>query len=716
MVRPGLPDGVPGPASREAPAGDPDFMGIFQATARARRGMLSAMHIFMPTREGRTVHSGIRGLGAPLRPAVRPSRWFPILFALAAGILPLTGDTPAEAASRAWPGPGLNTGVLGGRADGTAPRTRADEPGAAFWSPYGMSDDDERAERSNRGNPNDAPEPGPVRRAPGSPDWPDGFEIGLQAARAYAFEFGLVQDDTLLARINRIGYAVTSQAGHPEILYTFHILDVPDPNAFALPGGFIFVTKGMTDLHLSDEEMANLLGHEAWHVAGNHFSRAGKVNIALSLLQTAAVIAALVAVPSSGTSGGYDRDPETGEWRTSLAGKDAAVQGTSLFGSVFRELLQRGYSRNLEYEADEMGRRLAVRAGYPSRGSMLMLENLHKHIFEDQQFGYWQTHPFFTDRVARARAASGEVGAPPDSTEEAAYRRDLSRKLATLAGSVYDEPTALFLQRSALRAASGSESSLEIEHELLRMRAMRLARRRPVLRAYGPLIADYDSLLVHASRQSAPAPLRAELGAERDSLDQRRRDSREPLDEILARDNAGTPFLELFLANFPDDPQASAVRLRLAERYRLSDRADAAALTLAGTAEKDSSASRALREVLPLTKELSTAGKIQRDAKSDRLRGWATARLEAQAASLDSLELGSRFLQEFPTDPVAAQVREKVEALAMKRYFEARLRESMQDFQGALDNYNALLLLAPATHAAELSRAGIERIQTTAGR
>ena len=69
--------------------------------------------------------------------------------------------------------------------------------------------------------------PGPIRRAPGAPDWPDGFEIGLQAARAYAFHFGLVQDDTLLARINRIGYAVTSQSDRPDILFTFHILECP---------------------------------------------------------------------------------------------------------------------------------------------------------------------------------------------------------------------------------------------------------------------------------------------------------------------------------------------------------------------------------------------------------------------------------------------------------------------------------------------------------
>jgi predicted Zn-dependent protease len=587
--------------------------------------------------------------------------------------------------------------------------------GAPAWLPYGLAGEED-ADGSPRRDPNNAPEPGPIRRAPGSAEWPDGFEIGLQAARAYAFHFGLVEDDTLLARINRIGYAVTSQSDHPEVLFTFHVLDVPDANAFALPGGFIFITKGMTDLHLPDEELANVLGHEASHVTGNHFARAGRVNAALSLLQTAAVIAALVAVPSGGSSGGYDRDPETGEWRTSLAGKEAAVQGASLFGGVFRELVQSGYSRGLEYEADDRGRRLAVRAGYPSRGSLELLEELHRRIFEDEEFGYWRTHPYFTDRVARARAAAGEFPLQPDSTAELAYRRDLSRRLSVLAASVLDEPTALFLQRSALRAASGSESSVEVEHDLLRMRVDRMHRRKPILRAYGPLVADYDSLRQRAARRAASPALLASLAAERDSLDRQRRDSREPLAEILARDNAGTPFLELFLVNFPDDPEAASVGLRLAERYRLTDRADAAALALARTADQNPAARRALREILPQAKELGTAGKILRDAKSDSVRQWAAARLETQAATLDSLELGSRFLDEFPDSKVSPLVRGKVEDLAMKRYYEARLRESMRDFQAALDGYNALVLLAPGTRAAGLSREGVERIQSTAGR
>ena len=121
--------------------------------------------------------------------------------------------------------------------------------------------------------------------------------------------------------------------------------------------------------------------------------------------------------------GGYvDQDPETNRWRVSYGGKDAAVEATNVFGSLFRELLVRGYGRGLEMEADEIGRRYAKNAGFPIEGGAQMLEQLHAHIFEDQEYGYWRTHPYFTDRVARARAAGVGSGQPPTPREVAAYR------------------------------------------------------------------------------------------------------------------------------------------------------------------------------------------------------------------------------------------------------------------------------------------------------
>lgn len=573
-----------------------------------------------------------------------------------------------------------------------------------------------------RGDAEEAPEPGPIRRAADAPPWPKDFEVGLQAARAFAHHFGLVEEDSVLQRINRIAYEVASQSGRNDILFTFHILDTPEPNALALPGGFIFVTRGMTELELPDDAMANLLGHEMAHVTEAHFNRAGRLNSALSLLQTAVMVAALVAIPA-GNSGGIDYDPETGDYRTSLSGKEAAVQGSNIFGSVFRELLQRGYGRGLEMEADEVGRRFAGRAGYPVNGCVHLMEELHRRIFEDQEFGYWRTHPYFTDRVAKARAAVNAGGTTPGPQEVRAYREKTARRLFELAQSIEDEPTALFVYRDALRAGPQGEPSLKVEHKLLQLRAERLRKQKPVLRAYGPLLADYDSLVTRLKGASPASEILDGLRTERADLDRERNEIRVPIQEILERERAGTVFLELFLANFPEDTLAPRVRLRLAEQYRLADRPDEAALVLAEPASGSDAIWNAwrprseeeLRRILPLTRELTTNQKLLDAPPSDSVRTWAGARLRAQAAGLDSLELGSGFLEEYPDSPVSGDVKARVEELAMKRYYAARLRESLRDFQFALDGYNGLVLLAPDTEAARLSREGVARIQSLAG-
>src|SRR5690606_10666816 len=141
--------------------------------------------------------------------------------------------------------------------------------------------------------------PPPVRRTPDAPPWPTDFEMGLEGARIFADYFGVVETDSLLQRVNRIGYQVASQTGHPDYLFTFQILDTPDANAMALPGGFIFITRGILEQGLSDHALAHLFGHELGHVTERHFARSNRVETLLSLVQTAAMVAALVAVPSS---------------------------------------------------------------------------------------------------------------------------------------------------------------------------------------------------------------------------------------------------------------------------------------------------------------------------------------------------------------------------------------------------------------------------------
>ena len=421
-----------------------------------------------------------------------------------------------------------------------------------------------------RGRPGEGGGP-PVRKREANVDWPKDFEVGLQAAQSFVEHFGLVTADSVVARINDVGYQVASQAAHPDYVFTFHVLDVPDANALALPGGFIFVTKGMLDLGVSDEALAHLLGHELAHVTERHFARADRINGLLSLLQTAALVAAIVAVPSGNS--GYDYDPYTGELRTDYTNKEAAITGTSIFGGLFRELLVRGYSRGLEMEADETGRRFAGRAGYPMSGGVELMSVLDRRIYEDQQYGYWRTHPYFEDRVRKARAARDAGGSPPDTTQIKAYRMQIQNRLAGLAQQVKERSTSLFLYSASLRAGPGDASTVAVGASTVTAAGRVATAEKPVLRSYGPLVTDYDTLLAIAGRTpNVPDATMRRLESERNDLADERHEIYDDLLRIVDSPEAGTLFLELFLENFPNDPRTTEIRYRVAEQYRLTDR------------------------------------------------------------------------------------------------------------------------------------------------
>lgn len=569
--------------------------------------------------------------------------------------------------------------------------------------------------------------PPPIRRSSDAVEWPEDFEIGLEASRFFVESFGSVDDDSLVTRVQDIGYRIACRAGHPDYLFTFNLLDMPDPNALALPGGFIFVTRGMLEQDISDEALGHLLGHEIAHVTERHFARSNRIEGLLTLLQTAIVVAALVAVPNS-SSGGYDYDETEGRYRLSAGGKQAAYQGTSIFGGLFRELLVRGYSRGLEMEADEVGRRFAGRAGVPMVGGVELMEELHERIYEDQEFGYWFTHPFFEDRITKARAARDAGGSAPSDAEVMAYREGIQNRLAVLAKGVLDDDVAFFLYDSALRAGPRGPSGVPVAHERLRRAAASEHRKKEILRSYTPMVAEYDSLLTVVSEnpEAFTESAQRRLHADRDDLVKERSKVYEKSRKIVHEPEAGVQFLELFLENFPDDPEAHEIRFRLAEQYRLADRPDEAALALddllrdTWTNEDDhfdwqQRTLASIRETLPQTEQLTTNQYILNHTESDSVRQWASSRLFQLASELDSLEIGSHYVAKYPDTEITPMVQERLQVLAQKRVLRARLHESLQRYQEALDEYHQVLLLAPGTNAAIEARAGIERVQRFVG-
>ena len=172
-------------------------------------------------------------------------------------------------------------------------------------------------------------------------------ELFLKSAEATSqalSQYGPYDDPAELRRINDIGYRVAEESGFRDFPFTFHLIDMPEPNAFALPGGHIFITRGMLELDL-DDEIA--------HVVMRHGVRMQKRAALLNALSQAALVGVMIAASNDSRSPYLDpRDP-----RYADSGSGDVIQGTYAAGVVVTELLLRSYSREFEDESDEEGQR-----------------------------------------------------------------------------------------------------------------------------------------------------------------------------------------------------------------------------------------------------------------------------------------------------------------------------------------------------------------------
>ena len=96
------------------------------------------------------------------------------------------------------------------------------------------------------------------------------IQMGQQGAQQVVQEIGLVNNQALQNYVKQVGVSLASKSERPNLPWSFRVVDDPTPNAFALPGGFIFVTRGLLDLMNNEAELASVLGHEIGHVTAKH--------------------------------------------------------------------------------------------------------------------------------------------------------------------------------------------------------------------------------------------------------------------------------------------------------------------------------------------------------------------------------------------------------------------------------------------------------------
>jgi beta-barrel assembly-enhancing protease len=220
-------------------------------------------------------------------------------------------------------------------------------------------------------------------------------EIGFGIAATVAGRYSVVEDPELTRYINTVGQAVALQSvRRDEVAFRFGVLDADEVNAFAAPGGFIFVTRGALGFMESESDLAGVLAHEIAHVDQKHVLDEIRRS---SLIQTATDEADL-------------RGP--------------LLDRISEFGS---SLLFMGLSREDEMESDSLAVLYTTATGYQAAGLVRFLERLAAAELEagdaDPALREWlATHPSMADRIEALRGTIARAGIDPYAGQDVADR------------------------------------------------------------------------------------------------------------------------------------------------------------------------------------------------------------------------------------------------------------------------------------------------------
>ena len=214
--------------------------------------------------------------------------------------------------------------------------------------------------------------------------------IGQEMHQKIVDEGGAYDDPELTAYVNRVGQRLVANSDRPKLDFTFTVIDSPDINAFATPGGFIYINRGLLAYLDNEAELAGVLSHEIGHVTARHAARQQTAGITNQVLATTAYI---------------------------LTGSGDIADASNMYG---RELLA-GYGREHELEADGLGAEYMHKSGYDPDALLEVIGVLK----DQEQFqrvkaksggrkvgsyhGLYATHPRNDQRLKTVIRTAGEL-------------------------------------------------------------------------------------------------------------------------------------------------------------------------------------------------------------------------------------------------------------------------------------------------------------------
>ncbi|NNM81814.1 MAG: M48 family metalloprotease [Burkholderiales bacterium] len=225
----------------------------------------------------------------------------------------------------------------------------------------------------------------------------DEIAMGRQSDLEVRKQYGVYESKHLQEYVNRVGQRLAANSHRPNLTYHFTVLDSPEVNAFALPGGYVYITRGILPYLGSEADLAAVLGHEIGHVTARH---SVKQYTAATATQIGAELASIF-VPEMNTQAGY-----------SLIN----VSGNALLS---------GYGREHELEADKLGSEYLARTGYDPHAMIEVLsvlknqEEFDKVLAREEHrqprayHGLFASHPDTDTRLQQVVNAASSLEASP---------------------------------------------------------------------------------------------------------------------------------------------------------------------------------------------------------------------------------------------------------------------------------------------------------------
>lgn len=239
-------------------------------------------------------------------------------------------------------------------------------------------------------------------------------KIGKEMYEEVTNSIGIYENEAIQNYVRALGHNLALHSDRPDIEYTFTVLDSPDINAFATPGGYVYVNRGLLAYLKTEAELAGVIAHEIAHITEDHASQQQSAGTWSNV--GSFILGAVVGITT---------------------GSGAAASATQDVANTAGYALVRGYGRDMELEADREGAKFMASAGYNPEAMLSVLS-----VLKDQEsfmrvrakeegrkpvayHGVFSTHPKNDDRLQEVIAAAGKLDASGTKGSDAAEFRNV---------------------------------------------------------------------------------------------------------------------------------------------------------------------------------------------------------------------------------------------------------------------------------------------------